>query len=277
MQALDISAAAVETYKMNLRHGARIADVRSLDLASLPEDLDLVVGSPPCTQFSYANKGGSGDLADGMADLRAFLRVVEHVKPRFWIMENVPRVATILKGALSKGGELAEFSQLVESMLVVDFAEFGLPQSRKRCLAGRFPEDLLLKYRATTPSRTLRDAVRWFGHSCYEDIMYGVRVPLDELSDHILEDSLTDEEVRLNEEAKTNHPVYNKMKFPDDLDRPARTVTATCTKVSRESIVLDDGRREGEYRRLTVRERASLQGFRVSLGFSRRRMLPEFR
>ena len=261
VEGVDMSATAVKTYAKNLGDNVRRADIRSLELASLPSEVDVVVGSPPCTQFSYSNKGGSGDLTDGMVDLRAFLAAVARVQPRFWLMENVPRVAKIVEAEISSGGELAEFRQLVESILVVDLSEFGLPQRRKRCIVGRFPKDLLLSYRARTPALTLRDVIDAFGTEHYEDVMYGTRVPLDELSDHIVENPLTDEEVRLNLEAKTHHRVYNRMRFPDDADRPARTLTATCTKVCRESIVLEDKRRAGDFRRLTIRERACLQGF----------------
>nr|WP_274604053.1 DNA cytosine methyltransferase [Sphingomonas sp. CFBP 13720] len=57
------------------------------------------------------------------------------------------------------------------------------------------------------------------------------------------------------------------MAFPDPLDRPARTVTATCTRVSRESIVIADPKRPDEFRRLTIRERAALQGFPITYQF----------
>ena len=267
VEGIDISPTAVETYAKNLGGNVRECDMRSLELASLPLDVDVVVGSPPCTQFSYSNKGGSGDLVDGMVDLRAFLAAVAHVRPRFWIMENVPRVARIIEAEMSTGGELVEFAHLVDSVRVVDLSEFGLPQRRKRCIVGRFPEELLLSYRARTPSLTLRNVIGSFGTECYEDVMYGTRIPLARLSDHIVEDPLTDEEVRLNVEAKAHHPVYNGMKFPDDLDRPSRTLTATCTKVSRESIVIEDNRVKGDFRRLTIRERASLQGFPGEFGF----------
>lgn len=267
VDGIDLSPTAVETYAKNLGDNVRKCDMRSLDLASLPSGVDVVVGSPPCTQFSYSNKGGSGDLVDGMVDLRAFLTAVAHVQPRFWIMENVPRVAKIIEAEMSPGGELVEFAHLVDSIRVIDLSEFGLPQRRKRCIVGRFPEELLLSYRARTPSLTLRDVIGSFGTEYYEDRMYGTRIPLANLSDHIVEDSLTDEEVRLNVEAKAHHPVYNRMKFPDDSDRPSRTLTATCTKVSRESIVIEDNRSTGGFRRLTIRERASLQGFPGTFGF----------
>lgn len=267
VEGIDISPTVIETYAKNLGGNVREFDIRCLEVASLPSDVDVVVGSPPCTQFSYSNKGGSGDLVDGMVDLRAFLSVVAYVQPRFWIMENVPRVAKIIEAEISSGGELVEFAHLVESIRVVDLSEFGLPQRRKRCIIGRFPEELLLSYRSKTPSRTLRDVISSFEPDCYNDMMYGTRIPLDRLSDHIIEDSLTDEEVRLNVEAKAHHPIYNGMKFPDDSDRPSRTLTATCTKVSRESIVIEDNRETGEFRRLTIRERACLQGFPGTFGF----------
>jgi DNA (cytosine-5)-methyltransferase 1 len=63
---------------------------------------------------------------------------------------------------------------------------------------------------------------------------------------------------------KRNHPVYNKMSFPEDETQPARTITATCTRVSRESLVVKNKRK---FRRLSVRERASIQGFPINYEF----------
>jgi DNA (cytosine-5)-methyltransferase 1 len=85
-------------------------------------------------------------------------------------------------------------------------------------------------------------------------------------SQHEREEPLNEEEVRMNREAKQFHPFYNVMSFPDQLGRPARTVTATCTRVSRESIVIRDGHKDA-LRRLTLRERATLQGFPTAFEF----------
>ena len=59
-----------------------IVDIRKLELKQLPnpEEVDFVVGSPPCTQFSYSNRGGSGDISDGLVDIFKFLEVVEYLK-----------------------------------------------------------------------------------------------------------------------------------------------------------------------------------------------------
>ena len=99
------------------------------------------------------------------------------------------------------------------------------------------------------------------------DPIYGLRVSKDELIDHVVEDFLTEEEVRINCANKTTHTVYNSMPFPDSAIKPVRTITATCTRVSRESIVIEHPGSPVRYRRLTVRERASLQGFPITYQF----------
>ena len=51
-------------------------------------------------QICHSNRGGSGDIADGLKDMAAFLEVVRVIKPKFWAMENVPRVKNILENIL---------------------------------------------------------------------------------------------------------------------------------------------------------------------------------
>ena len=53
-----------------------------------PESIDVVVGGPPCQSFSTAGRRGT------IQDLRGtllwdFLRFIEYVKPKFFLMENV--------------------------------------------------------------------------------------------------------------------------------------------------------------------------------------------
>ena len=53
-----------------------------------PGEVDLVTGGPPCQPFSTAGKRGS--VMDPRGSLfMDFIRIVEQVQPRFFVMENV--------------------------------------------------------------------------------------------------------------------------------------------------------------------------------------------
>ncbi|WP_428383256.1 DNA cytosine methyltransferase [Nevskia ramosa] len=259
---------ANETNFKNNHHQAQTVDVRRLQLTDLPTDIDIVVGSPPCTEFSFSNRGGSGDLEDGLRDVIQFLSIVEHVRPRVWAMENVPRMAKIIEKESKEGGALQRFSALGIDTRILNLAEFGVPQRRLRCIAGNFDFDLLRSYDSKTSKLTLGQVVKSLGKSeKISDPVFGLEVVRSKLSDHVPEEPLNDEEIRINRAAKVTHTVYNAMSFPDRLDKPVRTITATCTRVSRESIVIASPEQPGMVRRLTVRERASLQGFPVTFQF----------
>lgn len=258
---------ANSTNAKNNRHKTTEVDIRKLSLDELPKDIDIVVGSPPCVEFSFSNRGGSGDIEDGLTDIEKFLEVVEHIKPKFWAMENVPRVAPIITKELCKGGRLERFANLKPRICILDACEWGVPQQRKRCIAGNFDFDLLLNYRMHTKRRTLGNVLQALLQQKPIDPIYGIQLSAQELSDHNQEDFLSREEERMNREMKSFHPIYNNMAFPDSLDRPGRTVTATCTRVSRESIVIESPEKKGKYRRLTVRERACIQSFPITYQF----------
>jgi DNA (cytosine-5)-methyltransferase 1 len=260
--------AAVDTNNANNGGSFDPVDVRTMNLSALPADIDLVVGSPPCTQFSYSNRGGDGDLDEGLRDIVRFLEIVRALRPRFWAMENVPRVAKILSNGFNDPAHaLYSFRDLQPEIRVIDLSRYGAPQVRKRCIAGNIPFGVLANFSENLSVRSLGDVVRSLGSGDeIIDPIWGIRVPAAAVSERQTETPLSSEELRLNREAKEHHPVYNNMAFPDSLDAPARTVTATCTRVSRESIVIFD-ETLGAYRRLSIRERATLQGFPITYQF----------
>lgn len=258
---------ANETNFKNNHHPAQTVDIRRLDLSDLPQGIDFVVGSPPCTQFSFSNRGGNGNIDDGLRDIRCFLTVVDRLRPSSWVMENVPRVAEILKKELRPEGALSEFAHLPMSIHILNLEEFGLPQKRRRCFAGHFDHELLKAYRERTSRLVLGDVLDALSADPVVDPSYGISIPKRDLVDHHPEDYLDGEEERINRAAKEAHPIYNSMPFPDPRRRAVRTITATCTRVSRESIVIDDPENSGKFRRLTLRERATLQGFPVTFQF----------
>ncbi|MEQ9229106.1 MAG: DNA cytosine methyltransferase [Cyclobacteriaceae bacterium] len=97
---------ANETHNINFGTNHKEVNIRELipsEHLNYDKKIDFVVGSPPCTQFSFANKGGNGDIEDGLVDIHKFLDVINYLKPKYWAMENVPRVANILESELNKG------------------------------------------------------------------------------------------------------------------------------------------------------------------------------
>jgi DNA (cytosine-5)-methyltransferase 1 len=258
---------ANQTHNKNFQSDHAERDIRKLTNADLPDPelIDFVVGSPPCTQFSLANRGGKGDIADGLIDIKKFLEVVEYLQPRYWAMENVPRVAGILASEIAPGGTLERFAHLFGDIRVYKASDFGVPQDRKRMIAGRFPFDLFESYTSKIPSINLGEVLHALEQEPITDPVYNLMLDRNLVTDNVLEPNLSAEEERINRDAKTYHPVYNAMSFPDRLDRPSRTVTALCTRVSRESIVVRDS--SDNLRRLTVRERGCIQSFPINYQF----------
>jgi DNA (cytosine-5)-methyltransferase 1 len=125
----------------------------------------------------------------------------------------------------------------------------------------------LQSYEKRATPRTLGDVVKAFASKKLHDPVYGQPLKKALLRGHVLEDFLNEEEVRINKASKLNHPIYNRMPFPDSLERSSRTLTATSTRVSRESVVIRDTQAPSRFRRLTIRESASLQGFPITFQF----------
>ena len=69
------------------------------------------------------------------------------------------------------------------------------------------------------------------------DPNYGFSLPLSKLTDHFMDTILNEEEVTCPfVVVKTEHPYMGRMAFPDEMNRPARTVVAT--QLGRETLVL---------------------------------------
>lgn len=92
------------------------------------KDIDIIIGSPPCQQFSNANNNPDPNL--GMELVNEFIKWVKILKPKFWIMENVPGVMKFLKWRIK------DFR--MPRIKILNCANYGVPQTRKRCFAGRY-------------------------------------------------------------------------------------------------------------------------------------------
>ena len=149
------SSQARETQIKNQGGNVIQCDIRDGSL-HIPQLVDCVVGSPPCTEFSFSNKGGNGDIEKGLKDIARFLEIIDQLQPPHWILENVPRVKSILHTHVySEKGKLKHFRHLFEAegvhVRLFDMSRFGLPQKRIRCLAGKFPAELVIHTLSNAP------------------------------------------------------------------------------------------------------------------------------
>lgn len=128
--AIDVKACAVETYAANHPE----TDVRQHDIRNVTgrfHDFDGiagVIGGPPCQAYSKLNhRRNSGDPRLYLT--AEFMRLVEEIRPRFFVLENVPTAPTALKFDVQRTAEHLGYKV---TQLHVDASNFGAAQTRKR-------------------------------------------------------------------------------------------------------------------------------------------------
>ncbi len=95
--------------------------------------VDMIVGGPPCQAFSVF--GRRGGLADPRSNLVwEYLRIIKEIKPKAFMLENVPGLRTIHNGELYNNllSALSCDSEYSVSDHHYELADFGVPQRRTR-------------------------------------------------------------------------------------------------------------------------------------------------
>ncbi len=286
--AVDNWNPAVRTFRAN-HPGAHVvrADVFSLSRSTLPE-VDVVIGSPPCTPFSHSNGTNHADRLQGQRLVLKFFDLVRTMRPKVWVMENVPPLARWISP------DVAPLP--IPQRQLLNAADFGVPQRRLRLFWGDYPRPV-----RTHRKLCERDAAGASSDTCppwrsmgavldrlprldaplagsVRDPLYNLTIPIRRLEDHFHSTWLSAHQVERNRQWKTNHPWCGFMQFPDDPHSPARTVMATQIPGARETIVLSSmaGTTPG-YRMLTARECATLQSFPLTYKFMGKTIREKYR
>ena len=93
--ALDNWEVACQSYQANFPYvDVDCRDALEIKPSEMPR-ADIIIGGPPCQEFSVAKAHHSKQEHKPSYDttlVEWFLKVVDYVKPKFWIMENVPTV-----------------------------------------------------------------------------------------------------------------------------------------------------------------------------------------
>ena len=96
------------------------------------QQVDIILGGPPCQGFSYAGWRDPDDKRNQL--FRDFVSVVLQLKPYFFVMENVPGMLTMRGGEAIKEiiQAFADVGYYVNQPLRLNSADYGVPQRRRR-------------------------------------------------------------------------------------------------------------------------------------------------
>ena len=299
IKGIDYWKPAVDTFNHNFG-----LDGKSIDVLEYAEDIskinqlpdsDIILGSPPCVSFSSSNKQGGADKTLGISLIETFFRIVAvkkhqpNSKLKAWYMENVSNSIKHTKDTYSftelnltewanehginPDGQAINF---IDNHKVLSSFDFGVAQARKRLFAGeivstgKFPD--LKNKTGKTIREIFRDFPKPFDQSkiAVDPNYPDIELNTSELTDHYYDTGIYKSHWDYSKYCKVNHPYMGRMSFPENLDNPSRTITATKLDNSREALIYHDelGRKgNGQYRTPTIREIAVLMSFPITYQF----------
>ena len=121
---------ALAIYKANFVHPVFETDLSQISDYSVFSNLhpDMIIGGPPCQDFSSA---GKRDENNGRGDLTVkYAEIVTNVRPVWFVMENVERILKTQK--LKQVKKMFIEAGYGLSEIVLDASYCGVPQIRKR-------------------------------------------------------------------------------------------------------------------------------------------------
>jgi DNA (cytosine-5)-methyltransferase 1 len=301
---------AVDTYNFNFNLNCEVKNILDFknsisEIENIP-NTEIIIGSPPCVSFSSSNKSGNADKSLGVDLTETFLRIIAVKKHqpnsvlKAWFMENVVNSKRYLQTAYTfKDLGLTEWANknrisplkiavdLYENTTIINSADYGSFQARKRVISGEIIKKGKLIIPKTTHSESSLDGKERhltigkmknnFPHPFnnktdkqINDPQYQLQIPQTQLTDHFYDTGIYKVEWRFSKYWKTNHPFMGKMSFPENENKPSRTITATKIANSRESIIYKAEHNrigDGEFRLPTVREAAIIMGFPITYQF----------
>lgn len=149
--AVEWDKFACETYRANFPriplfegdiHGFLVGANSRAHRLMCGDDVDLVFGGPPCQGFSQI---GPRDFFDDRNQLyREYARVVDELRPKMFLMENVPNLLLMKKGHF-RDAIIEHFSSLGYSnttFVKLSASDFGVPQTRERVFFFGTRDDL---------------------------------------------------------------------------------------------------------------------------------------
>ena len=297
--AVDKWKPAIETHHANHPKCNTVnRDVEELSLLDFKEfneeipDTEIIIGSPPCVAFSNSNKSGKGDKSLGIRLVESYLRIIyrklykENSTLKYWILENVPNIEKYLNESYTahdlgiKGTYNVPLDKVLkvknESSKIYNSKYYGVASNRRRYICGLFPEpnktikvekDIVPLKKILDKLRTpLENSLNEQNNSILiEDFYNGFKMKRIDITDHHYIQIIPKFQWEKAKIAKLDKGYMGKMSFPENMNKPSRTVMATMSFSSRESMIFAYG--NDSYRGPTIREVASLMSFPLDYKF----------
>ena len=255
-----------DTYKINHPFTKLIeGDIRSLKEDDFPDDIDGIIGGPPCQSWSEA--GALRGINDARGKLfYDYIRILKSKQPKFFLAENVSgMLANRHSEAVNNIIAMFKDCGYDVSINLVNAKDYGVPQERRRVFYIGFRSDLGIHFEFPIGSTaddkkklTLRDVI-W-------DLQF-TAVPAGARNYH------NPQAINNNEYFTGAYsPIFMSRNRVKGWDEQAFTVQASGRQCqlhpqAPKMIFIEQNKREfvkGKehlYRRMTIREIARIQGF----------------
>ena len=145
--ANELDEDAAKTYANNNPETIlNVGDIRKAipDIRELSEsNIDLVFGGPPCQGFSVAGKMDPKDERSKL--IWDYFKVVEILKPKYFIMENVKALAKLHKWSSIRNKIIDRANDLGYNCFfrILNAADYGVPQNRERVFFVGYKEETI--------------------------------------------------------------------------------------------------------------------------------------
>ena len=302
IMGIDVWQPAIITHNFN--HGLNDNVKSVLDFENIEEinklpDTDIIIGSPPCQLFSLSNQGGNANKDSGINLIKTFYKVIavkkfqKNSRLKAWLMENVPNSQNyvqeeytfeeldLVDWAISQG--LNPKSVAIKSKYnggVLHADDYGAAQTRRRFVSGEITKtgEFPFPDKVSEEKVTLNKLFRNFPNPLNQlpvefvtDPNYPTEsVTFENFKDHFYDTGVYQVQWQKARDLKQKHPYMGKMSFPENMDKPSRTIMATRSASTREAILYksDCNRKgDGEYRLPTIREAACIMGYPLDYQF----------
>lgn len=302
IMGIDVWQPAIITHNFN--HGLNDNVKSVLDFEDIEEinklpDTDIIIGSPPCQLFSLSNQGGNANKDSGINLIKTFYKVIavkkfqKNSKLKAWLMENVPNSQNYVQEeytfeelglsnwAISQNlnpKSVAIKSKYNGGILHAD--DYGAAQSRRRFVSGEiigtgeFPFPDKLNQEKITLNKLFKDFPKPLDQSSSNFVVdpnYPMeKVRIENFKDHFYDTGVYQVQWQKARDLKQRHPYMGKMSFPENMNKPSRTIMATQSASTREAILYKSSNNrvgDGEYRLPTVREAACIMGYPLDYQF----------